>query len=452
MNGENNLEKLRRIAYRTDASGIIRKPKEVFLPSNLEQIRDRVLFGRNIVIRGGGSSLVGGSIANDFDSLIIDLSKMNRILSLDISRKQVLVEAGIILDELNEFLEDYNLEFPVHPISEKICTIGGMIASNAGGSRELKYGRTGNLVEEVELINGRGELIKLRKADLSDVVGLEGITGIIVKARLKLVEKKQKAFFLYSLNNLEEVVELAKKLRLVKNATMIEFFDKTISSLIGLNENYHIILELEESENNNIVGKRSYQEIQKLRNKVYPSLAKLGYVILEDPKVFLDKFLDLANYLELNKVPYFASLGSGVIHPVFSKQDREKNLITNMLEYVRKLHGKITGKFGIGRKKREYFDNIEKKIIDRLKNRYDPGFKINLGVLIEKPIINQQEVKMEEDKIEVVKDKESEELQEKAEANIEATKQALSEDLKHDEEIGENKTEDNLSELSKDEE
>ncbi len=445
---EDKLEKLRISAYKTDASRIESTPAQVVLPENIEEIRDVVLFSRNLAIRGGGSGLQGVNAEN---STILSLEKLNKILSLDKSKKEVYVEAGLVLDKLNKFLKEYGLEFPVQPLSSSICTIGGMIATNASGFRELKYGRAGNLAQQVELINGKGELLKINKADLIDVMGEEGITGIIVRARLKLIKKPVRTVSLFRLASLEEVIALVKKLRLVENISMIFFLDKLTSSFLGLEDKYHIIAEFESEQGRE--KEKDYEKLISLVKKAYPSLAKLGYSILEDPKIFIDKLQDFAGFLEENKVPYFADLGVGIIHPCF--QPNQKDLIPLMLENIRKLHGKVTGKFGIGIRKKQYLDNLEKKIIIRLKSRYDPGFKINPGVIIDKP----EEVKMkkpeakqeaEEETEEEMQEELEEEIEKRAEDNIDETEEALDEDLQHKEKIKskdkENEMQDELAE------
>lgn len=434
MNKEDEkLAKLREAAYKEDASRIEAKPLEVFVPESVEEIRDKVLFSKQIVVRGGGSGLSG---VNGENSVIVDLSKMNKILSLDKERKEIYVEAGLVLDELNGFLSKFNLEFPIQPLSKSICTIGGMIACNASGFRELKYGRTGNWVSELELVNGRGELLRLGKADVADVAGQEGITGIITKARLKLIPKKNRTASLFELDNLEQVVDLVKKFKL-GGSSMIFFLDKLSSSILGFEDKYHVISEFE-SLNGEASGKE-YDKLLEIIEKVYPSLASLGYTYLEDPKVFIDKFRELAVFLEKKSIPYFGDLGSGVIHPCFDKNQKE--LIPLMLDNVRKLHGKVTGKFGYGVKKKKYLDNIEKKIIERLKIRYDPSFKINLGVMIDKTI--KEEVKMKE---RISAEEASEEaIEKRAEKNIEETEEELDEELQHKEKIKESDMEDDLA-------
>ncbi|MFH1501237.1 MAG: FAD-binding oxidoreductase [archaeon] len=372
------MKKDLRLAYESDASGIKGKVREVFFPTSVEQIKEWIRIGENVVIRGGGTGLAGGAVPQD--SVVIDLSKMNKVLELDRDKGEVYVETGIILHELNEYLQGYGLEFPVQPGSFWICTIGGMIATNAVGSRSIKYGKTSNWVKELEVVDGRGELIKIGKTDMQDFTGMEGITGAIVRARLKLSEIKPRTASLFKFSHKEHVVEAIRKFKLMEDVSMIEFYDKTVSALIDLEEAYHLLIEFE-SDRGNMQGKE-YFKLIKIRAMVYPSLAALGYTRVEDPVIFIGKFPEFAEWLEQEKIPYFGHLGEGIIHPVFRAEDKEK--VKEMMYRVRKLHGKVTGEHGIGLSKKEFLEESEKKIIKRLKTRYDPANKVNKGKVIDK--------------------------------------------------------------------
>ncbi|MFH1307600.1 MAG: FAD-binding oxidoreductase [archaeon] len=371
------MKKDLKLAYESDASGLKGAVREVLFPMNIEQVRDFVKKADNIVVRGGGTGLAGGAVPHD--SIVMDLSKMNKILDLDLDKGEVYVESGIILNELNEYLKDYGLEFPVQPGSFWICTIGGMIATNAEGSRAVKYGKTSNWVKEIEVVDGRGEILKIGKSDLHDIAGMEGITGVIVKARLKLESLKERTASLFKFSSKENVVDAVRKFKLMSDVSMIEFYDKTISSLLDLDEAYHLLVEFE-SDRGNMKGK-DYFKIIKIRAMVYPSLATLGYVRIEDPKIFIGKFPEFAEWLEQEKIPFYGHLGDGLIHPVFHSDEDHK--IKEMMYRVRKLHGKVSGEHGIGITKKEFLDPNEIKLIKRLKNRYDPVCKINCGKVVD---------------------------------------------------------------------
>jgi len=382
---EKNIEL---IAYSTDASMIPGNAFSVIFPKSSQEISQIVRNSAGITIRGGGSGLVGGAVPQN--CVVIDLSKMNRVLEFDRKKVTIEVEAGILLDELNDYLARYSLEFPVQPSSHAIATIGGMIATNAVGSRAIKYGRTSNWLESLEVVNGKGEILKIGKADLSDFCGMEGITGVMVKAKLKLVNKKKRTANLLELTSLQEVSDSVTRFKLEKNVSAIEFIDKFTSGLIGMSDKYHLIIEFE-SDEGKLAG-REYEKIMELRDSIYPSLASAGYSRIEDPKVMINRFPEFAEFLEHEKIPYFGHLGVGIIHPCFRQDDKEK--ISEMIKFVKKLHGQVSGEHGIGLAKKEFLEPSDIKLIERIKKRNDPLNKLNCGKVIDvknEVIVNSKE-------------------------------------------------------------
>jgi FAD/FMN-containing dehydrogenase len=370
---EQDLEK---VAYSTDASMIKGEAERVILPGKVEEIEEIVKSCGNIVPRGGGSGLVGGAVPQN--SVVIDLSKMNKIIEIDKMRKTAYVEAGVILDDLQEKLEEYGLEFPVHPSSHSVCTIGGMIATNAVGSRGTRYGNTADWVQSIEVIDGKGDLRKINKLDIGDIAGREGITGIIVRCVLKLSELKKRTADLISETELDNLIEKVKELKREEDVSMIEFLDRKISGFLGFEEKYHLIIEYE-SEKGSLKNEK-YRELIEKRDKAYPLLAHNGYVVIEDPKVILSRIKEIILWLEQRNIPFFGHIGSGILHPCFKKEQEKE--IREMLKYIKKLSGSITGEHGIGLLKKDFIEDSDKILIERLKRRYDPDLKINKGKII----------------------------------------------------------------------
>lgn len=410
------------IAYSTDASMIEGNATLVIFPKSAEEISILIRGGGNFTIRGGGTGLAGGAVPQN--EIVLDLSKMNKVIDFDREKRTIKVEAGIILDELQEELDKHGLEFPVNPSSHSVCTIGGMIATNAVGSRALKYGRTGNWIEELEVVSGKGEIIKITKANLQDFSGLEGITGVIVKAKLKVIEKKERTASLFAISELKDVYDSARKLKMLSDVSAIEFLDKLTSSLLGLEEKYHIIAEFE-SDRGKAKGEK-YNDLMNLRDRAYPALASAGYIIIEDPKILLHKFQELGEFLEIEKIPFFGHLSVGIIHPVFRKEDEVK--IKSLMNYVKKMHGQVSGEHGIGLRKKEFLENTEKKLILSIKKRYDPFCKMNC-----KKVIDMQDKSLSEEVIERRK-----EAIKQAEEIIKEQNKEIEEENKEAEEIKEN--------------
>jgi len=361
--------------YETDASGIIGKALEVFHPKTVMEVRNIVSQSKRIVSRGGGTGLAGGCVPYNGEDTVIDLSKMDKISSLDKERKTVEVEAGVILSDLQNFLRPHKLEFPVDLASDRLATIGGMIATNAFGSRAFKYRQTGNWITWVEIVDGEGNLHRKGATELSDYVGLEGTTGVIVKACLKLEPIKYRTVSLMKLETIDGAVEITKRLKINSAVSIIDFLDKKASGIIGLPPNYHLIIEYENDKG--ILKADEYQNFLKLKETIYPKLFGEGYFKIEDPKILIDKFPRLSTWLEKKGIPFIGHLSLGVIHPFLNKE--QEKLLPELIDLVKKLGGKISGKHGIGILKKDYIDSIDKKILENIKKRTDPRNKFNMG-------------------------------------------------------------------------
>lgn len=360
--------------YESDASQLKGKAKDVFVPESIDEIKKLVRAHSSITPRGGGTGLVGSAVPEN--SVIIDVSKLNKILDLDKNKKIVKVEAGILLDDLNNYLESYGLEFPINPSSHAVCTVGGMIATDAVGSRAIKYGRTSDWVESIEVVGEKG-LEKIKKSDLKNYAGLEGTTGIIVCACLNLSERKTRTMTLINKKSAKEIIEEVKKLKGQENISMTEFLGKQVSEMLGMDD-YNLIVEYE-SEEGELSGEKYFNLMNK-RDGLYPVLAQKGYVIIEDPVVSLNKILELVSFLEKNKIPYFGHIGSGILHPCFSKE--QENSIPEMMKLVKKLDGQITGEHGIGLLKKEFLSKKERDSYSRIKRSKDRKNKFNKGKII----------------------------------------------------------------------
>lgn len=363
-------------AYETDASQIKGKATEVVFPESISDVKRAVQLYDKICIRGGGSGLVGGAVPQK--EVVLDLSKLDHVGEVDTDRKIVEVESGVILDELQKVVGRAGLEFPVNPSSRSICTLGGMIATNAIGSRGVKYGATKDWVNWVEVVYANGDMERKSQTELSDYAGMEGITGVIVKASLKLSPKKIRTASLIKKKTLKEVHDEVLNSKRNGRISMVEFIDKPISKLIGLEEAYHLIIEYE-GEEGKLQGEE-YQELLDQRNTIGPLVTQEGYQVYEDPKIMLSKFETFMAWCEEYKVPVFGHLGVGILHPRF--KTGQEDLIYEMMKLVKKLGGKISGEHGIGLSKKQFVDPNDKKILLNIKKRTDPEGKFNSGKML----------------------------------------------------------------------
>jgi len=365
-------------AYEMDASRLKGKALDVVLPRTIGEVMKVVASSKRIVPRGAGTGLAGGAVPQNGQDVVLELSKLIAINNFDKDRKTVEVEAGVILDELQAFVARFGLEFPVNPSSHAVATIGGMIATDAVGSRAVKYGKTSHWVKWVEVIDGHGNLHRKGATELSDYAGMEGITGVIVKACLKLSPKKKRTASLVKADSIEKVVSVVRRLKRDRSVSMIEFIDKKISEGLELEPLYHLIVEYEDD--SGLLDGEEYEELLDLRDKIYPFVASEGYARIEDPKILIDRFEKLMLWLEKNDVPTFGHLSVGILHPCFN-HDQER-LIPELMKLVKRLGGQISGEHGIGILKRGFVEINDQKILRNVKKRTDPMNKFNMGKVI----------------------------------------------------------------------
>lgn len=182
-------------------------PDAVFTPRSAEAIVPVLKYCNEhnipVVPRGAGTGQCGGSVAAG-GGLVIDMSALNRVLTVDTDNLQVIIEPGVVHADLNQQLAPLGFSFPPDPGSTKMATIGGMISYNASGMRAMKYGTTREYVLGLEVVLADGRIIttggmncrSLKTASGYELtklfVGAEGTLGIITKARLKIMPLPEK--------------------------------------------------------------------------------------------------------------------------------------------------------------------------------------------------------------------------------------------------------------------
>ena len=184
--------------YSSDASYITGTPDYVVMPCTTTEVSEIVKLAHShripITTRGAGTGLAGGAVPLQ-GGIVLDMSRMNKILDIDIKNLQVLVEPGLIHADLNRSLEPYGFFFPPDPGSSEMCTLGGLIANRGSGMRSVKYGTVTDYVLDLEVVMPDGTVIqtggKVMKSasgyDLTALmVGSEGTLGVITGARLKI--------------------------------------------------------------------------------------------------------------------------------------------------------------------------------------------------------------------------------------------------------------------------
>jgi glycolate oxidase subunit GlcD len=211
------IEKLRRVVgkdavvadetellvYECDALAIFKsKPDAVVFPQTTEQVSGIVKiaceYGLPFLPRGAGTGLSGGAMAAE-GGIIIEMQKMNRILSIDRENRIAVVQPGVVNLHITQATAPLGLYYAPDPSSQMACTIGGNAAENAGGPHCLKYGMTTNHILAIEAVLPNGEIVRLGNPAgecvamdlLGSIVGSEGTFVIVTEITIRLLPKPQ---------------------------------------------------------------------------------------------------------------------------------------------------------------------------------------------------------------------------------------------------------------------
>lgn len=192
-------------AYECDALTMYRElPLVVVMPNTVAEVQSVLQIassmGVNVVPRGGGTSLSGGSLPVA-DGILLSMTKFNRILEIDFENRCVRTQPGVANLAITRAVEDQGFYYAPDPSSQIACSIGGNVSENAGGIHCLKYGLTTNNLLGLEIVLMNGEVVRLGgkhlDSDLYDVMGLftgsEGLLGLITEVTVRILAKPQSA-------------------------------------------------------------------------------------------------------------------------------------------------------------------------------------------------------------------------------------------------------------------
>lgn len=222
-----------------ELGGIEKMPEALVRVNSTEQISAVMKLANErsipVTVRGSGTGLVGAAVAIE-GGILLETTKMNKILELDESNLTVTVEPGVLLMELAAFAEESDFLYPPDP-GEKSATIGGNISTNAGGMRAVKYGVTRDYVRALTVVMPNGDIEHLGGKvaknssgySLKDlVVGSEGTLCIITEAVLKLVPlPKVSVSLLVPFPDMKSAIEAVPKIICSKvTPTAIEYMSR----------------------------------------------------------------------------------------------------------------------------------------------------------------------------------------------------------------------------------
>jgi len=440
--GEENftdtLEEL--VPYSYDASVNVHRPDCVVWPESTEQVSEIVKFANErkipLVPRGAGTSLSGGVIAIN-GGIIIDLSRMNRILEINIEDRYALVQAGVVCDDLNKKLAKYGFTFPPDPASSSVATIGGNVGSNAGGIKGAKYGTTRDYVMGLQVVLPTGEVMNTGSRTMKCVsgydlaklfVGSEGTLGVITEITLKInpipryamtavatfdsLEDAGKAISQTMTSGiLPSVMEILDRatLKSIQENTDIDLPEAEMMILTEtdgftweeVEAQMEVVLRVLKGNNPSLIktakDERERLELWGARKSAYATLARISTsFVLDDVTVPISKITELlVGIQDIAKrhglvVATYGHAGDGNLHPQILYDEYNPEQVEKMerieealFRLAVSLKGTLTGEHGIGLSKADYMtlehDAVEMALMQRIKRTVDPNNIMNPG-------------------------------------------------------------------------
>jgi FAD/FMN-containing dehydrogenase len=392
--------------------------------------------GLPVVPSGGRTGLAAGAVATQGE-LVVNLSRMNRILDWDPLSLTLHVEAGIVHEAVQEFLRPQGLHWPVDLASKGSCQIGGNLATNAGGLRVIRYGHARRWVQSLKVVLADGRLMELHGpveknnagTSLRDLfIGSEGTLGIIVEARLRAASlPKNRLTLLTSVPSLPAALEILKELR-KKQLPILAFeffrenclqrvlektqlrppFRNSSAAAVLMDLELADVSEIPESLStaDTIVAETEEQarNLWAYRENITESLAQLGFVYKHDLALPLRKMPAFVEKVESEfsqrfpgaELYLFGHLGDGNLHlnVVWPKKDPDGKLLSLcekqnewIFSEVVALQGSISAEHGLGLLKRKYLSfaksPTELEMLRKLRKVFDPQGLLNPGKGIE---------------------------------------------------------------------
>ncbi len=445
--GENNVvtAKVDRVAYARDLTPYFSPPDLIVFPESRDHVIEilKIASKRDIPVtpRGGGASFQGSSLPVR-GGIILDMSRMNKILEINKDDMIAVVQPGVRYETFEHELNKHGLTFPHDVGSHDAATIGGILASDSNGHHAYKHGRVSPWVQGMEVVLVDGSILNLGSRaprynmgyNLSALIaGSIGTLGIITQATLRLIPKMEYeatigAFFQnlddlmkashaitmsgvdcgtleatdgYTVNTISEVMNLGFPKCEGNFVGDVQGFSEeelqlklnTIKKILEEHNGEKIIIARDEETTRTLWAPRL--EIDIAIMKVHPGYREIGFAAA-DPCVPLSKMAEamrvIGRIIRSHGIlaAVFCHTGIGIIHPavLFDPLNREhwigvKNAEKEILDYVHSIDGVITAEHGLGYVKNIYVEQavggLKLKLDREIKRIFDPENILNPG-------------------------------------------------------------------------
>lgn len=430
-----------RYAYAQDATNIkeIKNlPDVVVFVENIEQVQNVVKLANKyktpIICRGAGTNVVG-ACSTEHGGIILNFSKMNKILEINRENMTARVQSGVVLGDLQKAVESFGLFYPPDPSNLAVSTIGGSIAQSSGGAKSFKYGTTKDYVIDMKVVMANGEILQTGSNTIKNAtgynlntlfVGSEGTLGIVVEATLKLIPKPEsKKVLMAYFDTVKKAVSAVNKIIehrifpatidfMDKNAiqTVEKFYpanlltDKEAALIIeidgfecSMDYQEKIIVDILNSSDASAIqashNEEEYNRIWTARRSSMGACAKMKPNVTTDdvivPRENLEKLvLGIREICEKYNlaVCMVGHVGDGSVHPQIpidysdeAEYKRYKLAKAEIYDLTAKLDGILSGEHGVGSLKREHISKVVNSValdyMRQIKKTFDPNNILN---------------------------------------------------------------------------
>ncbi len=423
------------------------KPDAVVKASAIEQVSGLLEYANKhlipVTVRGSGTGLVGGAVPV-FGGIVLDMRQLNHIGELDRTNMTLTVEAGTLLMDINDFLEKEGFRYPPDP-GEKSATVGGNIATNAGGMRAVKYGVTRDWILAIEAVLPDGTRSWFGRNVSKDasgyplkhlLIGSEGTLAIITRAILKLIPlPKVSSSLLVPFNSIDEALAAVPALLSSQGELeAVELFDREV---IGFAEqflgrpfpdrNNEIYLLLRFNATSEEIVKACMDDVASecidqlgaidcylvdtkersdsvwqargaFLEAIKASTSEMDECDVVVPRSNVGQFWKQARSLAKTigiRMSSFGHAGDGNLHIYLCRdgldaksfQERKKLLFDKLYRIADEMGGLVSGEHGIGEAKQDYLKRqLGSEMISLMKgikNTFDPHHILNPGKIID---------------------------------------------------------------------
>ncbi|MGC1208013.1 MAG: FAD-linked oxidase C-terminal domain-containing protein [Ornithinimicrobium sp.] len=415
-------------------------PVAVVRPTSADQVQTAVRWaathGVPVVPRGAGSGLSGGSSALD-GGIVLSLERM-RAIEIDTATRVAVVEPGAFNAEVKTAAAASGLWYPPDPSSFEICSIGGNVATNAGGLCCVKYGVTTDYVLGLDVVLADGTLVRLGGKRIKDVAGLslvklfvgsEGTLGVVTRAILRLIPAQApRSTLVATFGTVEEAAATVVTVGQTLRASMMELLDRVSINAVedlrpmGLDRAAGALLIAQ----SDAPGEARSAEMIVIeaackthgatevfvtddpdegelfvaaRRAAFPAMEARGSLLLEDVGVPVPLLPDLLNGIEALasrhqvEVGVVAHAGDGNTHPIIvfdpndaAAKERSMQAFGEIMALAISLGGTITGEHGVGRSKKAALpDQVGPDVMAlqrAIKSALDPANIMNPGAVL----------------------------------------------------------------------